>query len=178
MSRIGKLPVQIPPGVSVTFDKNVVYVKGPKGELSQWINPSLTVEIKDNFALVKRFSEQRQHRAFQGLYRALIFNMVKGVSNGFTKNLSIVGIGYRAKMEGKTLVLNLGHSHPIKFNPPAGISIVCERQDAIDIMGVDKQLVGQVAATIKGFRSPDPYKGKGIRYAGEVIKLKAGKAGA
>lgn len=178
MSRIGKMPISIPTGVSLNFDKNVVHVKGPKGELFQWVNPSLTVEVKENIIFVKRFTEQRQHRAFQGLYRALISNMVTGVSKGFTKSLSIVGIGYRAKMEGKTLVLNLGHSHPIKYEPPAGISIACERQDSIDIKGVDRQLVGQVAATIKGFRKPDPYKGKGVRYAGEVIKQKAGKAGA
>ena len=178
MSRIGKKPIAIPDKVSVKFENNEVHVKGPKGELNQWIDPKIEVEIKDNLVFVKRFSEQRLHRAFHGLYRALISNMITGVSEGFKKSLTIIGIGYRAKVEGKSLVLNLGYSHPIKYNPPEGISILCERQDLIEVSGIDKQKVGQVAAIIRGFRKPEPYKGKGVRYFNEVVKQKAGKAGA
>ena len=178
MSRIGKKPISVPEKVTVNVDKNVVHVKGPKGELSQWVDPKIEVEVKEGSVYVKRFSEQRQHRAFHGLYRALISNMVIGVSEGFKKSLSIIGIGYRAKMEGKTLLLNLGYSHPIRYSPPGGISIVCEKQDLIEISGIDKQLVGQVAAIIRRFRKPEPYKGKGIRYIDEVVKQKAGKTSA
>jgi len=178
MSRIGKKPIEIPDGVSVKLAKNEVNVKGPKGELSQKVDPKIEVEIKDNFIYLKRFTDQRLHRAFHGLYRALIANMITGVSIGFKSSLTIIGIGYRAKMEGKTLVLNVGHSHPIRYEPPEGISIVCEKQDLIDVYGIDKQLVGQVAAIIRGYRKPEPYKGKGIRYINEVVKHKAGKSGA
>jgi len=178
MSRIGKLPIAIPDRVSLKIEKNTVYVKGPKGELSQWVDPRIEVEVKDNMVYVKRPSDNRLHRAFHGLYRALIANMITGVSEGFKKNLSIIGIGYRARMEGKKLVLDLGYSHPIRYTPPEGISVVCEKQDLIEITGIDKQLVGQVAAIIRGFRKPEPYKGKGVRYTDEVVKQKAGKAGA
>lgn len=178
MSRIGRQPIKIPDKVEVNFSNNTVNIKGPKGELSQWVDPKIDVEIKDNIVFLKRFADNRQHRVFHGLYRALINNMIIGVSQGFKKSLEIVGIGYRAKMEGKALVLNLGHSHPIKYNPPPGITITVDKQNTIEVSGIEKQLVGQVTAIIRGFRLPDPYKGKGVRYKDEVIKLKAGKAGA
>jgi large subunit ribosomal protein L6 len=178
MSRIGKKPIGIPKDVTVIVEKNEVQIKGPKGVLSQWIDPKIEVEVKDNLLHLKRFSDQRLHRAFHGLYRALLSNMIIGVSKGYKRSLTIVGIGYRAKIDGKTLVLNVGHSHPIRYDPPAGITIICEKQDLIEISGIDKQLVGQVAAIVRGFRSPEPYKGKGIRYLDEVVKHKAGKSGA
>jgi large subunit ribosomal protein L6 len=178
MSRIGRQPIKIPDKVQVNFSSNTVTINGPKGELSQWIDPKIEIEIKENQVFLKRFSDNRHHRTLHGLYRALINNMVIGVSQGFKKSLDIIGIGYRAKMEGTTLILNLGHSHPIKYNPPPGITITCEKQNYIEVAGTEKQLVGQVAAIIREFRLPEPYKGKGVRYRDEVIKLKAGKAGA
>jgi len=175
MSRVGKRPVAIPGGVQVVVGEDRVHVKGPKGELSFHILGGTAVAVVGSEAKV---SAERQTRnpAF-GTMRAQIQNMVVGVTQGFSKTLEIVGTGYRAQMEGKSLVLQLGFSHPIRFDPPAGITIKVERPTRIVISGADKALVGQVAADIRAFRPPEPYKGKGIKYMGEVVRRKAGKAG-
>ena len=173
MSRVGKLPVTIPSGVTVRVEKERVHVKGPKGELSMHVLAGTTVTLADGEA---RVSSERQTRnpAF-GTMRALIQNMVLGVTGGFSKTLEIVGTGYRAAMDGKTLVLQVGYSHPIRFAPPEGIAIKVENPTRLTISGADKALVGQVAADIRAYRPPEPYKGKGIKYEGEYIRRKAGK---
>jgi len=178
MSRIGKQPIEIPDKVSVEIKDSVVQVKGPLGELSQAIHAEMVLEISDNVLTVKRPSDTKFFRAQHGLVRALIFNMVVGVTKGFEKNLEIVGVGYRAEMKGSYLHLSLGYSHPIYMAPPAGITIACETQQKIKVSGSNKVLVGQVAAKIRSFRPPEPYKGKGIKYAGEYIRRKAGKTAA
>jgi len=164
--------------VNVEKTDSTLKVKGPKGELSIAIHPNLNVEIKDNQVYVLRQDDRKENKALHGLSRALINNMMIGVTHGFTKKLEIVGVGYRAEMRGRKLQLQLGYSHPILFAPPPGITIETPTLTNITISGIDKQLVGQVAAKIRSFRPPEPYKGKGIRYEGEYIRRKAGKAAA
>ncbi len=177
MSRIGKKPIEIPNGVEVKIeDGNVVTVKGPKGQLTQKFNPELKITVEDNQIKIERPNDSSFMRAIHGTTRALIANMVKGVTEGFTVELEIIGIGYRAAMKGKALEMQLGYSHPVVYEPPEGITISVEGNTNIKVSGIDKQLVGQVAAEIRDFRKPDPYKGKGIRYKGEQLKLKPGKA--
>ena len=178
MSRIGKLPVSIPGGVTITVgDENEVTVKGPKGTLTQKFSPEMKVEVEDGVAHVKRPSDDKEHRALHGLTRALLHNMVVGTTEGFTKNLEIVGVGYRAQLDGKKLVLNVGYSHPVEFDPPEGISFECPAPTKIAVKGIDKQKVGQIAADIRAVRRPEPYKGKGIRYENEHVRRKEGKTG-
>ena len=178
MSRIGKLPVHIGAGVTITVDEhNVVTVKGPKGELTQRVSPEMILEQDNGVLTVKRPSDDKQHRALHGLTRSLINNMVVGVSTGFEKKLEIVGTGYRAQMDGKDLVLNVGYSHPVRFAKMDGIEFETPAPTKITVKGIDKQKVGQVAADIRKTRAPEPYKGKGIRYEGEFVRRKEGKTG-
>jgi large subunit ribosomal protein L6 len=178
VSRIGKKPIQIPKGVTVTLKDGTVTVKGPKGELTEKVHTDIGVEVKDGQLLVLRKSEEKKQRALHGLWRALIQNMVSGVTDGFARKLEIVGVGYRAEMKGTRLNLLLGYSHPILFAAPEGIKIEAPTQTSIIISGVHKQLVGLVAAKIRSLRPPEPYKGKGVKYEGEYIRRKAGKAAA
>jgi len=176
MSRIGKKPIDIPKGVEVSIaPDNTVIVKGPKGQLSYKFHPNVSITKKENQIIVERKSEDQFSRAVHGTTRALLNNMVKGVTEGFTEELEIVGIGYRAAVKGNNLELTLGYSHPVIYPIPKDVQITVEGNTNIKITGIDKQRVGQVAAEIRSFKEPDPYKGKGIRYKGEVIKLKAGK---
>jgi len=176
MSRIGKKPIDIPKGVEVSIaPDNTVIVKGPKGQLSYKFHPSISITKNENQIIIERKSEDPFSRAVHGTTRALLNNMVKGVTEGFTEELEIVGIGYRAAVKGNNLELTLGYSHPIIYPIPKDVQITVEGNTNIKVSGIDKQRVGQVAAEIRSFREPDPYKGKGIRYKGEVIKLKAGK---
>lgn len=177
MSRIGKQPIIIPAGVTVTCTDAVVKVKGPKGELQHVLPSEATVEINDGEVLVKRASDNRIERSMHGLTRSLVANMVEGVSQGFTRELEVVGVGYRVEKSGKTLVLTVGLSHQVNFDEPKGITIHVDKQ-IIRVEGIDKQLVGETAAKIRKIRKPDVYKGKGIRYVGETVRRKAGKAGA
>ena len=178
MSRIGRKPVQIIKGVKVEKKDGVLKVVGPKGELSSTVPPSISIEVKDAEVLLKRSSDIKAQKALHGTWRALVNNMVKGVAEGFQRKLEIVGVGYKAELKGKKLQLALGYSHPILFSPPASIKIEVPQPTNIIISGIDKQLVGQVAAKIRSFRPPEPYKGKGIKYEGEYIRRKAGKAAA
>ena len=178
MSRIGKLPVAIPGGVTVDYREPVLTVRGPKGELTLDVHPAMTVHVGGSEVVVRRPSDGRAHRSLHGLTRALIANMVYGVTNGYTKTLEIVGVGYRAQKKGKVLVLSLGYSHTIDYPEPEGITLECPRQDLVVVHGIDKQMVGQVAAEIRSFRPPEPYKGKGVRYQGEHIRRKVGKTAA
>lgn len=177
MSRIGKKPIDIPSGVEVKIDGNVITVKGPKGSLTKEIHPEMIVKIENNQILVQRPSDERHHKALHGLTRTLIANMVAGVTKGYEKVLEIVGIGYRAQKQGKKLILNVGYSHPVEIEEPAGITIEVPDQNRIVVKGIDKQQVGNFAANIRKVREPDPYLGKGIKYADEVLRLKEGKAG-
>ena len=177
MSRIGKLPVTIPAGVTVTLQGNTVQVKGPKGELSRAINPDLTVTIDGSTLTVARPSDETRHKALHGLSRTLIANMVEGVSKGYAKQLEITGVGFKAEAKQFGLQLALGFSHQIQYKAPAGIKLSAPQPTQVVIEGADKEIVGQVAAEIRSLRPPEPYKGKGIKYAGEVIRRKAGKAG-
>lgn len=178
MSRIGRAPITVPAGVTVTVgDDNTVLVKGPKGELSQKVHKDLKITIDGGVLTVSRPSDDKTHRSMHGLYRTLINNMVVGVTQGFTKNLEIAGVGYRATKQGKNLNLALGYSHPVIIEPPAGITLEAPTATTITVHGIDKQLVGAVAANIRKWREPEPYKGKGIKYAGEHIRRKEGKAG-
>ena len=178
MSRIGKLPVKIDTGVTITVDdSNVVTVKGPKGTLSQQMHPDMQIEQDNGVLTVKRPSDDKAHRALHGLTRSLIHNMVVGVTAGFEKKLEIVGTGYRAQLQGKNLVLNMGYSHPVEFQPIEGITFEVPTPNKISVKGIDKQVVGQIAANIREVRPPEPYKGKGIRYEGENVLRKEGKAG-
>ena len=184
MSRIGRSPISVPPKVQVTWtDRNYVTVKGPKGELSYQVDPALTLKLEDGTLTVARPSESKQHKAMHGLYRSLVNNMVEGVTKGYTKQLEIHGVGYRAAKVGENLVIQVGYSHPVEVQPPGGISFTIDGIDPatkatkLSVSGIDKQLVGEVAAQIRHVRKPEPYKGKGIRYAGEAIRRKAGKAG-
>ena len=177
MSRIGKMPIAVPAGVAVKIENNKVVVTGPKGSLERCLNPEMIIALDGDTLTVSRPSDNRQHRAMHGLTRTLIDNMVKGVSNGFEKNLEIVGVGYRAEMSGQKLVLRIGFSHAVEIVPPSGLSIVLDGQTKVKVQGIDKEKVGQLAAEIRGVHPPDHYKGKGVRYAGEVVRLKAGKTG-
>ena len=181
MSRVGKLPISLPKGVTVSVDKsNVVTVKGTKGELKQPVNPDIEVSIEDGQVAVKRPTDQKRHKALHGLYRSLINNMVIGVSEGYTKELELVGVGYRAANTGQVLELTLGYSHPIIFVVPKEVKLETVSQKGkpplVVLESIDKELIGQVAAKIRAFRKPEPYKGKGVRFKGEEIRRKAGKA--
>ena len=178
MSRIGNKPIEIPSGVSVDIDDSHVRVKGPKGTLERTIRPEIKLRMDDGRLLVERSSDAKEHRAFHGLTRALVANMVEGVTNGYRKTLEIIGVGYRAEKQGKALVLNVGYSHRVEYKEPEGISLTTPSPTTIVIEGVDKEKVGQVAAELRSVRPPEPYKGKGIRYQGEQVRRKAGKAGA
>ncbi len=177
MSRIGKVPVPVPAGVDVRIEQGVVKVKGPKGQMELDTRGHVGVEMQDGNVLVSRPNDEKQSRAFHGLYQRLMGSMIHGVTQGFKKDLEIQGVGYRASMDGATLVCALGYSHPVRFQPPAGITLACPDQTHISVSGIDKQLVGQVAANIREFRPPEPYKGKGIRYVGEKVRRKVGKSG-
>lgn len=178
MSRIGKKPIVIPKGVQVDINDSTVKVKGPKGELARTFSPEIGIAQQAGEVHVTRSSEARQVRALHGTTRAVLSNMVKGVSEGFAKTLQIDGVGYRAEMKGKQLVMALGYSHPVTVEPPAGIAFaVDEKTRTVTVTGIDKEVVGQVAANLRSWRPPEPYKGKGLRYQGEQIKRKAGKAG-
>jgi large subunit ribosomal protein L6 len=180
MSRIGILPINIPSGVSVTVKENVVTVKGPKGELHQEINPDITVEVSEGTIKVKRPSDEKKYKALHGLYRSLINNMVVGVSQGYRKQLELVGVGYRAQNNGQVLELSLGYSHPIHIQLPKEIKVEAKTDrksnPLITLESADKQLLGQVCAKLRSLRKPEPYKGKGIRFVGEQIRRKAGKS--
>ncbi|KXK31130.1 MAG: 50S ribosomal protein L6 [Candidatus Hinthialibacteria bacterium OLB16] len=178
MSRIGKMPITIPSGVQVKIENSTIDVKGPKGALSRSIHSRISVNIEDEKILVTRPNDEKQNKALHGLTRALINNMVVGVTQGFTRRLEIQGVGYRAAVEGKSLKLDLGYSHPIFYPFPQGIDIRVEKNTLLFVEGIDKEVVGQTAAEIRAFRKPEPYKGKGVRYAGEVIRLKVGKKNA
>lgn len=176
MSRVGKLPVPVPDGVEVRVDGSRVSVKGPKGSLEQSFDPDMGIELVDGEVRVTRPTDQVRHRALHGLTRSLIANMVEGVTEGFRRSLEIQGVGYRAETRGRNLVLNVGFSHPVEFDVPEGIEIEVENPTLLHVKGADKQLVGEVAAEIRHVRPPEPYKGKGIRYVGEQVRRKAGKA--
>ena len=178
MSRIGKLPIAVPAGVTVTIaEDNTVTVKGPKGELSQKVNKDMTVRMENGQILVERPSDAKQHRAMHGLYRSLIHNMVEGVTNGFSKTLELVGVGYRASAENNTLTINIGFSHPVIMKAPEHVTYETPNANTIVVKGIDKQQVGALAADIRDVRKPEPYHGKGIRYQGEYVPHKEGKAG-
>lgn len=178
MSRVGRLPIAIPAGVTVTVSpENVVTVKGPKGELKKEMAKDINIELKDNELLVTRSTEDKKHRALHGLTRALLHNMVLGVKDGFQKNLDLVGVGYRAQLKGKNLTMNLGYSHPVEIEAVEGITFETPAATKIVVKGIDKELVGAVAADIRTWRKPEPYKGKGIKYENEVIRRKEGKTG-
>ena len=178
MSRVGRKPIEITKGVTVTLNKKAINVKGPKGELSATVHPHIEVEVKNNQVLFTRKNDEKPSKALHGLWRALVQNMITGVTAGYSRKLEIVGVGYRAEMKGKKLQLLLGYSHPILFGAPEGIKIETPTQTNIIISGIDKQLVGLVASKIRSFRPPEPYKGKGVKYEGEYIRRKAGKAAA
>jgi large subunit ribosomal protein L6 len=182
MSRIGNAPVEVPAGVEVKIDKGMVTVKGPKGELTQDVDTALTVELNDNEVVVKRHTEQKDHKAKHGLYRSLISNMVEGVSKGYKTQQELVGVGYRASNQGQKLELLLGFSHGIVFELPEEIKVTCEsergKNPIVTLESHDKQLIGHVAAKIRSLRKPEPYKGKGIKFVGEQLRRKAGKSAA
>ncbi len=175
MSRVGKKPVSIPSGVKVKIEENQIMVTGPKGELTSRIHPSMVVETDQDRVVIKRPSDNKFHKSLHGLTRSLIANMVTGVISEYQKSLEIQGVGYKAELMGRKLNLSLGFSHPILFSPPEGIKIELDGPNKIKVSGIDKQLVGLVAAKIRCFRPPEPYKGKGIRYEGEIVRKKAGK---
>lgn len=177
MSRIGRKPISLPKGVEVTIENKVITVKGPKGVLSQEIPGDIVITREEDQLIVTRENDLRHNRAYHGLVRALVANMVEGVTNGFEKRLELVGVGYRAQMQGKKLVINIGFSHPVEIEPPAGIEFEVPAPTKIVVKGIDKQLVGNTAAHIRAIRKPEPYKGKGIKYENEQIRRKAGKAG-
>ncbi|MGQ0563301.1 MAG: 50S ribosomal protein L6 [Gemmatimonadota bacterium] len=175
MSRIGKKPVTLPKNVEVTVAGSTVKVKGPKGELTRRFEPSMKIRVDNGEVIVERQSDEKTDRALHGLTRALIANMVQGVTEGFRKTLEIVGVGYKAEKKGKNLVVSVGYSHPVEYAEPAGISLTAPAPTTFVVEGIDKQKVGQVAAELREFRPPEPYKGKGIRYQGEQVRRKAGK---
>jgi large subunit ribosomal protein L6 len=178
MSRIGKKPIPIPKGVTITVAADAVEVQGPKGKLRQLFPPGITFEVKDGQLLAKTIREDAELGKFHGLGRSLVANAVAGVTEGFKRELDIVGIGYRAELKGRQVVFALGYSHPIVYDIPQGIDIAVEKQTHVTVTGIDRQVVGQVAADIRRMRKPDPYKQKGVRYTGEVLKKKVGKTGA
>ncbi len=177
MSRIGRLPIAVPSTVDVTIDGRHVTVTGPKGTLSRSLHPDISVNRDENDLVVTRPTEQKTHKQLHGLTRTLVNNMVVGVTDGYRKGLEITGVGYRATLNGRKLTLNLGYSHPIEIDPPEGISFEVETPTRLAVVGIDKELVGQIAAKVRSTRKPEPYKGKGVRYSGEQIRRKAGKAG-
>ena len=177
MSRIGRLPLKVPQGVDVKIDGSTVKIKGPKGELTQTFHPDVAVKREDGTIVVSRKDDEKSTRALHGLTRSLLANMVEGVTAGYSRDLEINGTGFRAVIQGKKLTLNLGFSHPIEINPPSGITFAAETPQKLKISGIDKQAVGEMAAKIRGLRVPDPYKHKGVKYAGEILRKKAGKAG-
>jgi large subunit ribosomal protein L6 len=177
MSRIGKKPIDIPNGVEVTINGSHVVVKGPKGTLERTFHPDMTIKVENNQLVVERPSDERHHRALHGTTRSLLANMVEGVTNGFSKTLELVGVGYRAQKKGNTVVLNVGYSHPVEVEQREGIELEVPAQNQIVVKGIDKQLVGAVAANIRAIREPEPYKGKGIKYIDERIRRKEGKTG-
>ena len=177
MSRIGRMPISVPAGVEVTQEGVSLRVSGPLGTLERRLHPEMSIEREDGTIRVVRPTDEPRHRALHGLTRTLVNNMVTGVATGFTKNLEISGVGYRAQLQGAKLVLALGYSHPVEVDPPAGIEFRVESPTRLAVFGADKELVGQIAAYIRAQRKPEPYKGKGIRYAGEQVLRKAGKAG-
>jgi large subunit ribosomal protein L6 len=178
MSRIGKKPIAIPKGVTVKVDGKTVDVKGPKGQIRQALPPGVTAAVEDGQLVTRKAADERELDKFHGLARSLVNNAVLGVTDGWKKELDIVGVGYRAELKGKQVVLSLGYSHPVVFNVPAGIEIAIDKQTHITVTGADRQLVGQVAADLRRLRKPDPYQQKGVRYTGEVLKKKQGKTGA
>ena len=178
MSRIGRMPIEIPEGVTVTYENHVMTVKGPKGELARELHPDMNTTVEGNVITVTRPSDDKAHRSLHGLTRALVANMVTGVATGFSKTLEINGVGYRAAKQGNKLVLTLGFSHPVEMESPEGITVDVPAPNKIVVSGADKEIVGAVAANIRKWREPEPYKGKGIRYEGEFVRRKAGKAGA
>lgn len=178
MSRVGKNPIALPSGVEVKIEKNNITVKGPKGSLSRSFHPDMKVSLKDGELVVERPHDSKFHRSLHGLYRTLFANMVEGVVSSFERKLEIVGVGYRCEVKNNRLNLQLGYSHPIVFVPPPEIEIKSESPTALSVAGIDKELVGQIAAKIRSFRPPEPYKGKGIKYAEEQIRRKAGKTAA
>jgi large subunit ribosomal protein L6 len=177
MSRIGRLPVAVPSSVEVTIEGRRLTVKGPKGTLTRELHPDMGVSQQDGTIVVTRPTEQKTHKQLHGLTRTLVNNMVVGVTDGYRKGLEITGVGYRAAKVGEKLQLNLGYSHPIEIDPPSGITFELENPTRLAVVGIDKELVGQIAAKVRSTRKPEPYKGKGVRYAGEKIRRKAGKAG-
>ena len=177
MSRIGRLPIPVPTNVDVTIDGRNVTVTGPRGTLSRALHPDITVSREEATLVVTRPTEQKTHKQLHGLTRTLVNNMVVGVTDGYRKGLEITGVGYRAALNGKRLTLNLGYSHPVEIDPPDGISFELENPTRLAVVGIDKELVGQIAAKVRATRKPEPYKGKGVRYSGEYIRRKAGKAG-
>lgn len=177
MSRIGRKPITLPNGVEVKIEGDEVMVKGSKGSLKFGVLPEITVEMKEGQIHVSRANDAKHNRAAHGMTRAILNNMVAGVSQGFERVLEIIGVGYRVQMQGKNLVMSLGFSHPVEVEPPAGIELAVDGPTKVIVRGIDKQLVGQIAANIRSYRPPEPYKGKGVRYAGEFVIRKAGKAG-
>ncbi|GAW90895.1 50S ribosomal protein L6 [Calderihabitans maritimus] len=178
MSRVGRMPISIPQGVEVKIEDDKISVKGPKGNLTKELHKDVQVEIENNQIMVKRASDKKEHRALHGLTRALIANMIEGVTKGFEKKLELVGVGFRANKQGDKLVLSVGYSHPVEIVPDEGIEIEVPAPNKIVVRGLDKEKVGVFAANIRKIREPEPYKGKGIKYEGEQIKRKVGKAGA
>jgi large subunit ribosomal protein L6 len=177
MSRIGKKPIEIPAGVTITNNNNTVTVKGPKGELTRSFNADIEIKVEENIITVSRPSDAKEHRALHGTTRALLSNMVEGVSKGFEKSLELIGVGYRAQIQGKKLILSVGYSHPVEMEPEEGIEVEVPANTKIIIKGTDKERVGALAANIRDVRPPEPYKGKGIRYEGEFVRRKEGKTG-
>ena len=177
MSRVGRMPITVPSGVEVKIRRGEVTVTGPKGELRRRFNPDMSITLQNNSLIVSRPSDSKVHRSLHGLTRSLLANMVEGVANGFEKNLEIVGVGYRAEKAGDKLVFRVGYSHPVEVSPLPGVSLAVEGTNRIKVTGINKEVVGEMAAKIRAIRPPDTYKGKGIRYAGESVHLKPGKAG-
>jgi large subunit ribosomal protein L6 len=177
MSRVGKKPIEIPAGVTITLNNNTVSVKGPKGELTRTFNPDMEIKVEENVVTIARPSDVKEHRALHGTTRAVIANMVEGVSKGFERGLELIGVGYRAQKQGNKLVLSVGYSHPVEIEPETGLEIEVPVNTKIIVKGTDKERVGALAANIRGVRPPEPYKGKGIRYEGEFVRRKEGKTG-
>jgi len=177
MSRIGRMPIPVPQGVKVDIEQGEVTVTGPKGELHRYFNPDISITVQNDSLVVSRPTDNRVHRSMHGLTRSLLANMVQGVTNGFEKNLEIVGVGYRAEKAGDKLIIRIGYSHPVEVTPLPGVTLSVEGTNRIKVSGISKEAVGEMAAKIRAIRPPDAYKGKGIRYAGELVHLKAGKAG-